>query len=61
MLDTLLMVAVEPDVSPKRTVRPDWNPVPVIVTREPPAVGPLVGLIPVTVGATMLACTSNAP
>ena len=37
---------------PKLTVLPDANPVPVMVTEVPPAVGPLVGLTAVTVGAT---------
>ena len=35
-------------VEPNLTVAPDTNPVPVIVTDVPPAVGPAVGLRPVT-------------
>ena len=38
-------------VVPKSTVVAPVKPVPVIVTRVPPAAGPLVGLMPVTVGA----------
>ena len=38
-------------VVPKSTAVAPVKPVPVIVTRVPPAVGPLVGLRPVTVGA----------
>jgi hypothetical protein len=40
-----------PRLSTKFTVAPERNPVPVIVTDVPPAVDPLVGLRPVTVGA----------
>jgi len=36
---------------PNETVAPDWKSVPVIVTAVPPSAGPLVGVIPVTVGA----------
>ena len=38
-------------VPPNLTVSPDAKPVPVIVTLVLPAVGPLVGAMPVTVGA----------
>ena len=38
-------------VPPIVTVLPEMNPVPVIVTAVPPAVGPLAGDMPVTVGA----------
>ena len=38
-------------VVPKSTAVAPVNPVPVIVTKVPPAVVPLVGLRPVTVGA----------
>ena len=38
-------------VVPKSTAVAPVNPVPVIVTRVPPAAGPLFGLTPVTVGA----------
>jgi len=41
-------VSAEP---PKDTVAAAWKPVPAIVTEVPPAVGPLVGVTPVTVGA----------
>jgi len=41
-----------PAVPPKLTVAALVNPVPVIVTEVPPAAGPLVGLMLVTVGAT---------
>ena len=44
---TVTLVAATP---PKLTVSPAVNPVPVIVTDVPPAVGPLVGLTAVTVG-----------
>jgi len=37
-------------VEPKATVAPEMNPVPVIVTDVPPAVGPLFALTPETVG-----------
>jgi hypothetical protein len=40
-----------PAVPPKLTVAPVTKPVPVIVTRVPPAVGPAAGLRDVTVGA----------
>ena len=36
---------------PKSTAVAPVKPVPVIVTKVPPAAGPLVGLMPVTVGA----------
>ena len=47
-LTTVRFVAA---VVPKSTAVAPVNPVPVIVTRVPPVVGPLVGLRPVTVGA----------
>ncbi len=47
-LTTLTFVAA---VVPKSTAVAPVNPVPVIVTRVPPAVEPLVGLRPVTTGA----------
>ncbi len=37
-------------IAPKKTDAPAAKLVPVIVTAVPPAVGPLVGVIPVTVG-----------
>ena len=40
-------------VVPNLTVSPDAKPVPVIVTLVLPAVGPLVGAMPDTVGAAM--------
>jgi hypothetical protein len=40
-----------PGVAPKLTVSPRAKPEPVIVTVVPPAVGPAVGLIALTVGA----------
>ena len=42
-----LVAAVPPNVTPA----PDRNPVPVIVTDAPPAVGPDTGAMAVTVGA----------
>jgi hypothetical protein len=39
---------------PNITVAPDRKPVPVMVTEVPPVVGPEVGLMAVTVGATAL-------
>ena len=46
-----IKVTLVPAVPPKLTVAALVNPVPVIVTRVPPATGPLVGLMLVTVGA----------
>ena len=46
-LTTVIFVAA---VAPKSTAVAPVNPVPVIVTRVPPATGPLVGLRAVTVG-----------
>lgn len=40
-----------PAFTPKATVESAVNPVPVTVTEVPPAVGPLVGLTALTVGA----------
>ena len=48
-LTTMRSVAA---VVPKSTTVAPVKPVPVIVTKVPPAVEPLVGLRPVTVGAT---------
>ena len=36
---------------PSDTVEPLWNPVPAMLTDVPPALGPLLGVIDVTVGA----------
>ena len=47
-LTTVTFVAA---VAPKSTAVAPVNPVPVIVTDVPPAVEPVVGLTPVTVGA----------
>ena len=47
-LTTVTFVAA---VVPKSTAVAPVNPAPVIVTRVPPAAGPLVGLRPETVGA----------
>ncbi len=41
-------VTAEP---PSEAVAPGWNPVPVIVIEVPPAVDPLFGVTPPTVGA----------
>ena len=43
-------------VVPKSTAVAPVKPVPVIVTKVPPAAGPLVGLMPVTAGAAAAAC-----
>jgi hypothetical protein len=48
LLTTTTPVAAVP---PKVTVAPDWKPVPVMVTAVPPAVGPELGAIALTVGA----------
>jgi hypothetical protein len=53
-LVALLKVTLTAAVPPKLTVEALVNPVPVIVTEVPPAVGPEVGLSPVTVGAVAL-------
>ena len=45
---TVRPVTTEP---PTDAVAPGWNPVPAIVIEVPPAVGPLFGVIDVTVGA----------
>jgi hypothetical protein len=47
LLTTTLVAAVPP----RLTVAPDWNPVPVMVTAVPPAAGPELGAIELTVGA----------
>ena len=54
-LTTVIVVSVTtvrpvPGVVPKSTAVAPVKPVPVIVTRVPPAAGPLVGLRPVTEG-----------
>ena len=52
MIDVALTTVTLPaDVPPNFTVAPDRNPVPVIVTAVPPAAGPELGAMPVTVGA----------
>ena len=51
-LTTMTLVAA---VAPNLTDVAPVKPVPVIVTRVPPAAGPLVGLRPVTVGAAAIA------
>ena len=43
-------VTAVPAVAPNSTVAPVTNPVPVIVTVVPPAMGPAAGLIDVTEG-----------
>ena len=47
LVTTTFVAAVPPNV----TTAPAWNPLPVIVTAVPPAVGPDEGDTPVTVGA----------
>jgi hypothetical protein len=47
-----LIVTLLAAVEPKATVAPEMNPVPVIVTDVLPAVDPVFGLTPETVGAT---------
>lgn len=47
LLTTLTLVGAPSSV----TVAPDWKPVPVIVTGVPPPVDPVLGEMPVTVGA----------
>ena len=49
LLTTVTFVAA---VAPKSTTVGPVKPVPVIITNVPPASGPLVGLTPVTTGAT---------
>ena len=54
VIDVAELTVTEPAaVPPNLTVSPDAKPVPVIVTLVPPAVGPLVGAMPDTVGAAM--------
>ena len=50
MLVALTTVTPVAAVPPKVTVAPATKSAPVMVTAVPPAVGPLVGLTPVTVG-----------
>ena len=45
---------------PKSTVAPEAKLVPVMVTDVPPAVGPPVGLMPVTVGVATIADAGEA-
>jgi hypothetical protein len=49
----LLTVKLVAAVLPKWTLVAFVKPVPVIVTLVPPAVGPVLGLTPVTVGGAM--------
>ena len=51
MVVSLTTVTSVAAVVPKSTAVAPVKPVPVIVTEVPPAVGPLFGLTPVTVGA----------
>jgi hypothetical protein len=51
MMEVLLFSVEEARVTPKWTVDEEENPVPVIVTAVPPAAGPKVGEIFVTVGS----------
>jgi len=46
-----LIVATVTAAPPNETVAPLWNPVPAMLTEVPPALGPLVGVTDVTVGA----------
>jgi hypothetical protein len=50
MLVALLTTTPVAAAVPILTVLPEMNPVPVIVTAVPPVVGPLAGVILVTVG-----------
>jgi hypothetical protein len=50
MLVALTVDTVSAD-PPKDTVAPAWKPEPAMVTEAPPAVGPLFGVIELTVGA----------
>jgi len=50
---SLFTVTLVAPVAPKPTPVAPVNPVPVIVTVSPPAAAPLLGLIPVTVGAAV--------
>ena len=45
-----VMVETVRAAPPKETVAPAWNAVPLTVTAVPPALGPLAGVIDVTVG-----------
>src|SRR5258706_1255790 len=51
-------VTLVAEIPPMVTVAPAANPVPVIVTGVPPAVGPVAGEIPVTVGAALVAAVT---
>ncbi len=52
MIEVLFTTAtLVADVPPSFTVAPDRKPVPVMVTVVPPATGPELGVIAVTVGA----------
>ena len=61
----LSLAGVPPDSSTKLTVEPVTKPVPVIVTGVPPVIGPVAGLMPVTVGTvgdqTQLSVTMLVP
>ncbi len=48
-----LTVTLDAAVDPNLTVSPEANPLPVIVTEVPPAVGPADGLTAATVGAVV--------
>ena len=50
MLVALIVETVSAD-PPNETVAPDWKPVPATVTDMPPALGPLLGVTELTVGA----------
>jgi len=56
-----LTVTAVPAPAPNATVEPVMNPVPVIVTTVPPASGPDVGLIAVTVGVTAVYVNLSVP
>jgi hypothetical protein len=50
MLVVLIVETLRGD-PPKDALEPLWNPVPVTVTEVPPALGPVLGVTEVTVGA----------
>ena len=52
MVVALTTTTLVPALDPNATAAPLANPVPVMVTAVPPAVGPAGGLTEVTVGAT---------
>jgi len=51
VIEVGLIVATVSADPPNETVAPLWNPVPAMLTEVPPALGPLVGVTDVTVGA----------